>query len=149
MIKEFVQKIAEVCKKNNRFRIIPNRLGTGTYLERYYIFLKDRKKFPFNAVIHKFVESDEDDLHDHPWWFFTFIIYGEYDEHTPDGIFRRKPFQFRFYRSTDLHSVKLINNTPVWTFFVMGPQKREWGFVHNGKWIQWKEYVQQLRGKHG
>ena len=31
------------------------------------IYFKDRKDFPFNIFLHKFLKSDPDDLHDHPW----------------------------------------------------------------------------------
>ena len=36
-----------------RKRIIYNRDGTKEYLVRYYLFLKDRKRFPFNITLHK------------------------------------------------------------------------------------------------
>ena len=37
----------------DRFRIIYDRLDNEPYLERYYLFLKDRKNFPFNIFLHK------------------------------------------------------------------------------------------------
>jgi len=145
MIERLLKYIVYICKYTNRHRTITNRKGNGPYLERYYVFLKKRKRFPINFVIHEFKESDEDDLHDHPWWFFTFIIKGQYYEHTPKGCFLRKPFQFRFSKATDLHRVELINEESVWTFFMMGPRVREWGFIHNNKWFEWKKYVENMR----
>ena len=56
----------------DRHRIIYARGDDEPYLERYYIFLKNRTSFPFNIFIHKFLKSDPDDLHDHPWPWFTF-----------------------------------------------------------------------------
>ena len=64
-----------LMEKLGRRRIIMDRVNDEPYLERYYIFMKDRsEQFPFNIFIHKFLKSDPDDLHDHPWGFFTFII---------------------------------------------------------------------------
>ena len=34
-----------------RKRIIMDRQSNDPYLERYYIFLKDRKQFPFNVFL--------------------------------------------------------------------------------------------------
>ena len=59
-----------------RYRIINDRQTKEPYLERYYLFLKDRNKFPFNIFLHKFLKSDPDQLHDHPWNYSTFIIKG-------------------------------------------------------------------------
>lgn len=64
--------------KLNRYRIINDRIDKEPYLERYYIFLKNRTWFPFNIFIHKFLKSDPDDLHDHPWGFVSIPIYPGY-----------------------------------------------------------------------
>ena len=50
-----------------RYRIINDRIDEEPYLERYYLFLKERNNFPFNIFLHRFLKSDPDDLHDHPW----------------------------------------------------------------------------------
>ena len=63
-----------LMNKLGRYRIINDRKTGAPYLERYYLFLKDRDTFPFNVFLHKFVKSDPDDLHDHPWNYSTFII---------------------------------------------------------------------------
>ncbi len=59
----FLHKIMD---KLGRYRLIPDRLTGENYLHRYYIFLKDRTKFPFNVTLHKIVKSDEPVFHDHP-----------------------------------------------------------------------------------
>ena len=69
-----------------RHRVIMDRQADEPYLERYYLFLKDRGTFPFNIFLHKFLKSDPDDLHDHPWRYFTFILRGGYWEYTPANI---------------------------------------------------------------
>lgn len=38
----------------------------------------------FRIFLHKILRSDDDrDLHDHPWPFWTFILWGRYTEHVP------------------------------------------------------------------
>ena len=37
----------------NRKRVILDRNNTSEYLVRYYLFIKDRKSFPFNITLHK------------------------------------------------------------------------------------------------
>ena len=37
----------------NRKRVITDRSGKVPYLVRWYLFLKDRKNFPFNVTLHK------------------------------------------------------------------------------------------------
>ena len=59
-----------------RYRIINDRIDQEPYLERYYLFLKEREDFPFNIFLHRFIKSDPDDLHDHPWSFRSIILKG-------------------------------------------------------------------------
>ena len=74
-------------KMLGRYRIIKDRVDDEIYLERYYLFLKDRKTFPFNVFLHRFHKSDPDDLHDHPWNYRTLILKGGYWEYTPKVSF--------------------------------------------------------------
>ena len=54
-------------ERRDRKRVIMDRVNDQPYLERYYVFLKDRTYFPFNVFLHRFLKSDPDDVHDHPW----------------------------------------------------------------------------------
>ena len=119
---------------------------------RYYLFLKDRKKFPFNVTLHKILKSDVDDLHDHPWNYSTLILKGGYYEHTPEGKFWRGPGHFRRSKATDLHRLELQrdkdgNEIPCWSLFIMGKQQREWGFIKAIKgrytWIHNDKYLKE------
>ena len=64
-----------------RYRLINDRIDKKPYLERYHLFLIDRQSFPFNIFLHKFLKSDPDDLHDHPWDFISIILWGGYWEY--------------------------------------------------------------------
>ena len=66
----------KLLEQLGRRHIVMDRVNNEPYLERYYLFLKDRKHFPFNVFLHKFLKSDPDDLHDHPWPYFTVILKG-------------------------------------------------------------------------
>jgi len=162
----------KLLDKLGRKRTIYDRDGTIPYLDRYYIFLKDRKNFPFNITLHKVMVSDEDVLHDHPWSYATLILKGGYYEHIPVyndttggvvGATRvwRGPGHFRFRKADDLHWLELAkdkdgNEIPCWSLFYMGKKEKEWGFLpFNGKGeleergYRWVHNEQYLEGRNG
>lgn len=134
-----------------RHRIIMDRVDHEPYLERYYVFLKDREWFPFNIFVHKFLKSDPDDVHDHPWPYATLILKGGYYEWTPefDSAGRkvgevchwRGPGHFRRCRADSFHRIELKADVECWTLFMPGPHRREWGFLVNDDWIQHEQYL--------
>jgi hypothetical protein len=141
--------------KVGRRRIVMDRQSNEPYLERYYLFLKERKSFPFNVFLHKFLKSDPDDVHDHPWSYFTLILKGGYYEWLPQfntanekiGELQvwRGPGHFRICRATSYHRIELDPSVTCWTLFVPGPQTRDWGFLSNGQWISHEQYLTQKR----
>jgi len=141
-----LQKIKDLflnwLERHDRKRIIHDRLDNEPYLERYYLFLKDRKHFPFNIFLHRFLKGDPDDLHDHPWPYATLILKGGYWETTPEGRFWRGPGHFRTCGANTYHRVELEPNVECWTLFMPGPQKREWGFLVNNKWMEHGKYFE-------
>jgi len=130
-----------------------DRADHEPYLERYYVFLRDRKWFPFNVFIHKFLKSDPDDVHDHPWPYATLILKGGYYEWIPEfdsqglqvGEKRhwRGTGHFRVCSSHSYHRIELSPGITAWTLFMPGPQRREWGFLVNNKWIRNDQYLQE------
>ena len=126
----------------DRHRIITERITNEPYLERYYLFLKDRQSFPCNIFLHKFLKSDPDDLHDHPWSYITIILYGGYWEHTLQGKFWRKPFHIYWNSSETLHRVELDPEIKhCWTLFIPLQKQREWGFLTEHGWIHNEKYL--------
>jgi hypothetical protein len=136
-----------------RKRIVLDRQSDKPYLERYYIFLRDRKRFPFNIFLHKFLRSDPDDVHDHPWPYVTIILKGGYYEYipnfSPEGViightrYWRGPGTFRISRSISYHRIELVESIECWTLFIPGPQRREWGFLVDNKWIHNEQYLEE------
>ena len=139
--------------KHGRKRIVMDRQCDEPYLERYYIFLKDRKRFPFNIFLHKFLKGDPDDVHDHPWPYATLILKGGYYEwvahFNPEGEkvgetrYWRGPGHFRICSANSFHRIELDPNITAWTLFMPGPQKREWGFWVKNKWVQHEQYLKE------
>jgi len=139
----YLSKFLNLLEKLNRKRVIMDRYNNEPYLTRYYLFLKERKWFPFNIFLHNFHRGDLDDLHDHPWPYITIIIKGGYWEHTPTGRHWRAAGSIRLAGSNSLHRVELQPDTDVWTIFIPGPKLREWGFIKNGKWVQHEQYLRE------
>lgn len=142
-------------QKLGRYRVIMDRVNGEPYLERYYVFLRDRDRFPFNVFVHKFLKSDPTDVHDHPWNFFTVILRGGYWEWRPqfdaDG---RKITEvakwcgagsFRRAGANTYHRIELDPGVTCWTLFVPGIKRRDWGFLVQNKWVQWQQYLQNRK----
>jgi len=144
--------LLRLLDKLGRKRVIMDRVNNEPYLERYYLFLKERKRFPFNIFIHKFLKGDPDDVHDHPWPYATLILKGGYYEWVPefDGKgqmvgqrrYWRRPGHFRICRPTSYHRIELAPDVTAWTLFMPGPHVREWGFLVRDKWIQHDQYLE-------
>ena len=146
-----LQKIKDLSlnwlESHDRKRIIMDRQCNEPLVTRYYLFLKDRKRFPFNAFLHKFHKGDPGDVHDHPWPYFTLILAGGYYEWIRSGNCEirkwRGPGHFRFCSATSYHRIELAEGITPWTLFMPGPQTREWGFLVKGKWIHNGNYLEE------
>lgn len=135
-------KWIEKWTAKNRYSVIYDRVSNEAYLERNYLFIKDRDTFPFNIFLHKFLKSDADDLHDHPWNYITIILKGGYWEHTPDGKHWRGPGHIRRCSAKSLHRIELDPSIEeCYTLFIPGKQTRDWGFIRDGEWVYWETYL--------
>jgi hypothetical protein len=153
-----LQKIKDLSlnwlERNDRKRIIMDRQCNEPLLTRYYLFLKDRKSFPFNVFLHKFHKGDPGDVHDHPWPYATLILAGGYYEYTPNFENNRMvsetkhwrgPGHFRICKPTSYHRIELKPGVTPWTLFMPGSQKREWGFLVKNTWIHNEHYLEKRR----
>ena len=147
--------LLKLLDRLGRKRIVMDRVENEPYLERYYLFLRDRERFPFNIFLHKFLKSDPEDVHDLPWPYATVILKGGYWEWIPvfDTIGRkigevqhwRKPGHFRTCSASSFHRIELDPNVTCWTLFMPGPKQRDWGFMVKNKWVQWEQYLKQRK----
>ena len=147
--------LLKLLDRLGRKRIVMDRVENEPYLERYYLFLREREQFPFNVFLHKFLKSDPDDVHDHPWPYATLILKGGYWEWIPhfDTVGRktgeyqawRGPGHFRISKANSFHRIELDPNITAWTLFMPGPKQRDWGFLVRNKWVQWEQYLKQRK----
>jgi hypothetical protein len=147
--------LKKLFKRWDRYRVIMDRVENQPYLERYYLFLKERKRFPFNIFLHKFLKSDPDDVHDHPWPFLTVILRGGYWEWTPQFNSQGQkigeiaqwcnPGSVRWASAGQYHRIEIDPEVTCWTLFMPGIKQRDWGFLVRNQWIQWEEYLKQRK----
>lgn len=157
LIKKIVLALIARCERKRKFfNILGNSEDpTDVYLVRYFVL---QSKY-CNIYLHRFLRSDRDDLHDHPWNFATYLVDGAYSEVTPNGTNRRtnytdglgkrvKQNTLVFRKATDKHQVKVDRDFRYYerrlaplTLFISGPVKRDWGFWVNGVWTHWQIYL--------
>ena len=118
-------------------RIGEHELG-GTYLERWWAVPRN---YHANVYVHRFLRSDRDVMHDHPWDNMTVVLEGEYLEETPHGTFHRRTGEVVFRQATDAHRVVLPEGQTPLTAFFTGPSIRDWGFHCPKGWMGWKEFT--------
>lgn len=117
------------------------------YLIRYPLF---NNRF-FGLYIHRFLKSDKEDPHDHPFDFIGYVVKGQYYEQryqivNPESIASRAIVEsgsayryegsIAFRKAPDAHVVKLdeeINDLSRYqeaplTVILRGPRYRKWGF---------------------
>lgn len=72
-----VPKLENWCEKKGRVLYITGKQGPeDVYLIRYFLF---RTKY-LSCYIHRFLRSDIDDPHDHPFHFLGYVVSGGYKE---------------------------------------------------------------------
>lgn len=93
----------------------------------------------FSIMVHRFVGNDDLCLHDHPWHFATFILWGGYWEtfQTPEGQQTkwRRPFSMHWYPAEHVHRIELEGGRPALTFVITLQKIRNWGFHTPSGWI--------------
>ena len=122
------------------------------YMERYILWGKNsttNKKYRGSGLyVQKLIASDKSkDLYDHSWKWGRLILNGEFNEKV-----RNKNSEITRSRKVKLlhldllnssrlaHSIKLIDNKPVWMIFWHGSYRNQWGFWIDNKKVFWREY---------
>lgn len=114
------------------------------YMLRWFVIPKNRL---INVYVHKFVRSDEDRaLHDHPWWFLSLLLKGQYVEHSLLGPLTRTPWTWAYRQARWRHRVALTpdgngGERPCWTLIITGPKSRPWGFwCPDELFVPWRQW---------
>lgn len=129
------------------------------YLIRWNLFgLGEDSKF-FSIKIHKIIKSDHECLHDHPWWFISILLKGQYKEwrNINNGDYysglelRHEPksdtnIGGRIYKAGSIlirpanWAHRLEVTEPCYTLVFTFKKIRDWGFITKGGWKFWQEY---------
>jgi hypothetical protein len=133
-----------------RFRL--RRDDGEVYLERWGLELGRKGRFGGVFVHHMNAPDPGADLHDHPWWFFSIILKGSYDEQraltrTPHKTEcrLRKRFSIGSTARTLCHTIFAVE-PGTWTLVVHGPRRGDWGFYTPEGWTYHENYDYARRG---
>lgn len=142
MLEMIAQKLLKIADSRPPDFIVGGH--QNPYLLRWFVI--PRNKF-FNIYLHKFLRSDDDRaLHDHPWVNFSWLLKGQYTEHTiaDGGIHRRQrrtAGDWVFRLSGKLAHRIEVGEVSCWTLFITGPRYREWGFHCPSGWVHWQDFT--------
>jgi hypothetical protein len=107
------------------------------YMRRFVLLI-----FDFGIRLHVWKRSDDKRyFHNHPWWFFTFVLKGSYSDYglnTKTGavtIDELKQFSFRFRNADHYHFVKVPPKGAI-TLVISGPPMQNWGFWINNRMMR-------------
>lgn len=108
------------------------------YLIRWWL---RRESDAGSIYLHQILRDDDDRaLHDHPWDSTSIILRGALREVLPDGERLLRPGSITSRTAEDAHRL-VIHEGPVWTLFITGARRREWGFHCPRGWRHWKEFT--------
>ena len=114
------------------------------YLERWVL----AEALNRGAYLHHFIGDDwAVDPHDHPRRFISIGLKGWYYEDVFNELgelVKTERFDapwFRSFPAEHLHRVRPSECGDCWTLVIVLPKSRRWGFVQDGKWIAFKDYV--------
>lgn len=104
--------------------------------------------FGIAVRVHEILRSDAGrHPHDHPWWYVTVILRGNYIETVYNDAGRLVdvnhwgPGSVLFRKASSWHRLTLPERGSTWTLFITGPYRQGWGFNVNGKKVPHREYL--------
>lgn len=126
------------------------------YMERFWLLNRyDRETrrarwvwIPFSIRVHHILRADlARDHHDHPWDARTIILRGWYDERRLFGsgcdrniTYARWPGDTATINYGEYHTIDRVSEGGVWTLFIMGRYRGDWGFLVDGQKVLHGEY---------
>jgi hypothetical protein len=128
-----------------------------------------RWNLPISIRVHHIVRPDDDRaMHDHPWNARTIILRGWYTEKRPSDLsktqlsaetqdlinrcsaqghyelaeyFTRRPGDTATLRVGEYHTITDVSEGGVYTLFISGKWRADWGFMVNGAKVWWRTYL--------
>lgn len=134
----------------------------SVYMKRYWLFNPYEAEsdgarpwwhFPIGIRLHHIWREDDDRgaLHDHPWNARTFVLRGWYKEvrmlcmhddgTQTDAYIKRRAGATASLEYGEYHRITKVSPGGVWTLFITGRKRGTWGFLVNGKKVQWRKFL--------
>lgn len=125
-----------------------------------YLFRRRIIQTPwFGVYLHDIFEPDTDqDPHDHPWTFWSFVVRGEYTEqlhlipHVDLSVARLQAWKrWSLHRMDRATAHRIVSAAPnLRTLIFVGKRHKDWGFFTQpwGGWVPWQEYERELSPAH-
>lgn len=111
-----------------RWDVLDNRFGSG-----------------WRLFVHLFHRGDaENYFHDHPWSFWSLILWGGYWEHTENGRFWYGPLKLLRRPAEWRHRVETPEGKRCWTLVWTGEKYRSWGFWCPSGFLPWRKHAENL-----
>jgi len=142
----FYFAIVSILPRIAKKRVITR--ANSPYLIRYTLI----KTKWFSLKIHKIIQSDPEDLHDHPWSFISLILWGGYTEErilNPTDYASKWKYKFKFYsplsllirKRPSIHRLILPKDKngkprPCFTLVLTLRRKSSWGFWKSDQWVE-------------
>ena len=129
-------------------RDIMDRAGARVYLTRWWLLGSNESRYAL--MLHKMHRPDDDSCHhDHPWSFFTLVLWGGYVEEVtvPGGVKVRnnRPGMLLWRRAEHTHRIASLPRGVCYTLLLRMKKRRKWGFHTPQGWIGWRQFI-DLRG---
>lgn len=117
---------------------------SSVYLRRWSLALP----FGWSVKLHHILRPDSDRCqHDHPWGFWTLILWGGYFEEVgaEQKINHLRPWRIAWRPPSFRHRILSLPRGHAWTLVLTRRRVREWGFYTNRGWMQWRLFVDAAR----
>ena len=136
---------------------IRGRLNDKIYLTRFWLL--GSKASDWALMLHKMHSPDDHACHhDHPWAFWTFVLYGGYVEEVTQpwrpialpGDHRETTVQFNdpgtlLHRKAEhTHRIAGLPKGTCWTLVFRTKKERKWGFFTKEGWIAWEGFLDKV-----
>lgn len=120
------------------------------YLNRYWLFNQYNREtrtpkyswIPFSIRVHHILREDyARHQHDHPWNARTLILRGGYIENRGGLMLVRAEGDTATLKFGEYHNIEAVTPGGVWTLFIMGRYRGRWGFLVDGKKVDYRRYL--------
>jgi hypothetical protein len=158
-----MKTLRNIIQKITKYETMSGNGVCPIYLERWTLL----ELFGCAVYLHRFLGDDwAKDPHDHPRRFISIGLWGWYwedmfrpaqrldveaaarEEGVPavdvTELIHSKRYSapwFRSFPAEHLHRVRASECGNTWTLVIVLPKSRRWGFVQDGKWVAFKDYV--------